>query len=70
MFQLSIKQEEIKRILIKFANDLVYQNKELQVWLQKQKALYDGLPCELLTIRHAENINGLEFIYILLLFAL
>ncbi|KRT80105.1 methyltransferase, partial [Oryctes borbonicus] len=56
--QLKMKEEEIRKILTKFGNDLAHQNSELQEWLQTQKETYDGLPCELLTIRHSENING------------
>ncbi|XP_017778980.1 PREDICTED: tRNA (uracil-5-)-methyltransferase homolog A [Nicrophorus vespilloides] len=56
--QLAKKQEDIKGILKKIGSDLSYQNRELSDWLNKQKQLHDGLPCELLEIRHAKTIDG------------
>ncbi|KAK9716917.1 hypothetical protein QE152_g24463 [Popillia japonica] len=56
--QLRNKEQDIENILIKLGNDLAHQNNELQEWLQQQKEQFHGLPCELLNIRHAENING------------
>lgn len=56
--QLGKKQEEVKKLLTKLGNDLAYHNPKLQSWLETQKGLYGGLPCELLEIRTAEIIDG------------
>jgi tRNA (uracil-5-)-methyltransferase len=56
--QLKTKQEEAKHILKRLGSELARQNPDLREWLNKQKALYDGLPCELLDIRYAEDCDG------------
>ncbi|KAJ8959061.1 hypothetical protein NQ318_022317 [Aromia moschata] len=38
--------------------DLAYHNPELQTWIDKQKSLYGGLPCELADIRFSEESEG------------
>ncbi|CAH1107146.1 unnamed protein product [Psylliodes chrysocephalus] len=56
--QLKHKQDEIKKLIKKLGNDLVHTNPELHKWIEKQKSLYDGLPCELSNIRYADDNNG------------
>ncbi|RZC38967.1 tRNA (uracil-5-)-methyltransferase -like A, partial [Asbolus verrucosus] len=56
--QLKNKQEEARNILRRLGNELARLNPDLREWLTKQKALHNGLPCELLNIRHAEECNG------------
>ncbi|XP_044252549.1 tRNA (uracil-5-)-methyltransferase homolog A [Tribolium madens] len=56
--QLKTKQEEVKNILKRLGNELARQNPDLRDWLSKQKEKFDGLPCELLNIRYADECDG------------
>ncbi|XP_063916014.1 tRNA (uracil-5-)-methyltransferase homolog A [Zophobas morio] len=56
--QLKTKQEEARNILKRLGTELARLNPELRQWLNDQKAKHDGLPCELLDIRHAEDYDG------------
>nr|XP_023017149.1 tRNA (uracil-5-)-methyltransferase homolog A isoform X2 [Leptinotarsa decemlineata] len=56
--QLKLKLEDIKKVLKKFGSELSRQNTELKNWIEKQKFLYDGLPCELLDIRFSDTTEG------------
>lgn len=56
--QIKIKQEEIKKLLKKLGNDLLHHNKEIITWMDSQKEHFNGLPCELLPIRHAQSCDN------------
>ncbi|XP_057665970.1 tRNA (uracil-5-)-methyltransferase homolog A [Diorhabda carinulata] len=56
--QLDLKQNSIRKLLKKLANDLAHHNPELQEWIEKQKNLHNGLVCELSDIRYAEETTG------------
>lgn len=56
--QLNLKQNSIRTLLKKLANDLAHHNPELQEWIDKQKKLHNGLVCELRDIRYAEETTG------------
>ncbi|CAG9773523.1 unnamed protein product [Ceutorhynchus assimilis] len=56
--QLESKQEQVKSILTKLANDLSHQNLEIKSYIEAQKKKYDGLPCELMQIKHCDQIDG------------
>ncbi|XP_015837917.1 tRNA (uracil-5-)-methyltransferase homolog A isoform X2 [Tribolium castaneum] len=56
--QLKTKQEEARNILKRLGNELARQNPDLREWLNKQKEKFDGLPCELLNIRYADECDG------------
>lgn len=58
--QLKLKQTEIKNILTKLASSLSHLNPELRQWLDKQKTLYDGLPCKLLEMRTVNDENEVD----------
>lgn len=57
-FQLKNKFEEAKNILKQLGKELVRQNSDLRDYLANQNEQYDGLPCELLHIRHADECDG------------
>lgn len=57
-FQLRLKQEDIKIVLKRLANDLAYQNPELRQWIDKQKSAFNGLPCDLGDIKFVKEIDG------------
>ncbi|KAG5890762.1 hypothetical protein JTB14_016499 [Gonioctena quinquepunctata] len=56
--QLKLKLDDIKKVLKRLGNNLTHHNPELQNWLEKQKTLHGGLPCELHDIRFADPIKG------------
>ncbi|CAG9856575.1 unnamed protein product [Phyllotreta striolata] len=56
--QLEEKQENVRKVLQKLGNGLAHNNPELQKWIENQKVLYNGLPCELSNIRYADENNG------------
>nr|CAH7716372.1 unnamed protein product [Callosobruchus chinensis] len=56
--QLRLKHEEIKKVLSRLAHQLSYYNPQLKQWIEKQKKSYNGLPCELLDVRGAEQPEG------------
>ncbi|CAH1985714.1 unnamed protein product [Acanthoscelides obtectus] len=56
--QLKLKEETIKKVLTKLGTYLSNHNDELKEWLECQKKKYDGLPCELLEIRHSDQPDG------------
>ncbi|KAF5277149.1 hypothetical protein FQR65_LT03855 [Abscondita terminalis] len=56
--QLKIKQEEIKKILIKLGNTLKHDNPLLKKKLQEHMSLNNQLPCDLLGIRYSEQQDG------------
>lgn len=58
LFQLNIKQENVKKVLCKLATELSHINPNYRDWIEKQKSLHDGAACELLEIRNAQEING------------
>lgn len=53
-----MKEEEIRKLLKRLANQLGHVNPRLRSWLDKQRKLYDGLVCEVGKIRFAEQIDG------------
>ncbi|XP_075220489.1 tRNA (uracil-5-)-methyltransferase homolog A [Lycorma delicatula] len=57
--QLVQKQETVKALLKRFANELGSANRSLKPWLEEQASKYDGLPCQLLDIIGLpEKCNG------------
>ncbi|CAH1115940.1 unnamed protein product [Phaedon cochleariae] len=56
--QLELKLEDIKEVLRKMGNNLAHGNPELQKWIEKQRSLHNGLPCELQDIKFSEVIEG------------
>ncbi|XP_043495148.1 tRNA (uracil-5-)-methyltransferase homolog A isoform X1 [Polistes fuscatus] len=62
--QLEFKQGEMRSVLIKFGQQMLdnytKQNgcQDLSEWLSSQKKLYEGLPCELKPILHAESTEA------------
>lgn len=56
--QLQLKQDEVRSILKRLGHELYKANHLLQDHIKEQQKLHDGLPCELLEVRRAENING------------
>uniref|UniRef100_A0A1Y1LUL4 tRNA (uracil(54)-C(5))-methyltransferase n=3 Tax=Photinus pyralis TaxID=7054 RepID=A0A1Y1LUL4_PHOPY len=56
--QLSIKQEEMRKVLVKLGHNLGDNNVVLKKWVHQQKCDNNQVPCELLDIRHSSVQDG------------
>lgn len=56
--QLRIKQEEVKKVLIKLGHSLGDSNPLLKKWIYQQKCDNNQVPCELLDIRYSTKQDG------------
>ncbi|EZA46612.1 TRNA (uracil-5-)-methyltransferase-like protein A [Ooceraea biroi] len=52
--QLELKQKEMRSILMKIGQQMLKESKALADWLNSQKKLHNGLPCELQNILSAD----------------
>lgn len=53
-----MKQDEIRKLLEKFGNDLSHHNIEVRKWINNKKENFNNLPCEMLPIRHAQSCDN------------
>lgn len=53
-----MKQEDIKKILIKLGHSFNHYNPTIKKWFDKQRSKYNNLPCELLDIRYSTQQDG------------
>ncbi|KAI4486330.1 hypothetical protein M0802_012349 [Mischocyttarus mexicanus] len=61
--QLELKQKEMRSVLMELGQQMFQSanrndHKDMSEWLNSQKKLYQGLPCELKTILHAESTEA------------
>lgn len=55
---MEIKQAAVRQVLVNLGDELANLNFEIRKYIRAQKVKYDGLPCELLDIRHSTQIDG------------
>lgn len=53
-----MKEKDIRSILVSMGQQILKENKSLTNWMNRQRSLHNGLPCELLPILSGDVTDG------------